>query len=897
MPDSIQTATSKINSKHSTLKQQNFDLGTKTSQVIDAGFGGYYQDFQNGRIYTHHLIGTFEVHGGILAKYKSRGEFGASPFTKRRELGFPTTDEERTEEGFPKSSFEWGTIIYLPNSDKGVAISGEIYKDWTPQKFKTYGYPVTSNLLQANAEIVFFERGVCIRLRNIPPVWLKLSSPLIGNPGVVRTDLSKLPIKYTISIRSFSLLGGMTGLNKMLKGRIGLRQVRDKARITSLKFDRFTQTTNLIFGKKVTLHMAVDSLRIGPRFDHSSKLYDLVCKNESNSFYNLSPHCIFARKNWENFGLLHTTDIHVSKRIDGFKTKLENAKSKFSGHTQIIDPAISEINNWNNGFRDLIRYANAMYKKGVVDGVLATGDLVDYLFESGDNLNAGGNFKFFRDILTGKSPYPEKEHNHEELLVPIFTSLGNHDYRIKPYQLYQRIGIPGLPDVDIKQYGTFNLSKDEARIMQGGDPNKFNDADEGRIKISSNTAKEQVIPATQTGYWKKDHLNFYKTYINGSLNFLVRLDKHKVLLFDTGSDVGAPDGSWDDWDALTTKFGFGDSDEDAFYKRNSPNSKGPDTWAYNQLKQIKSTDGIIIIGMHTPPINTFGNEYPHYFRETEHAISDEFETVNYIRRHQPLLFFNQTNPQFRFDNSLAKGIVATRLPNWLTGTSAFKFGSHKELLDEGVSRGDIMTFLKLICGLEGSKKPVDLLLCGHDHTRSEIRLKWNPVHKRMEYYTDFYSENPLRFHNSKKYRGELGEYELVKISVKNGARVNQPIVISKEGGHDIKLLEIPPYSDPLNESSDKNKWWNKHKPLLIQGAPLGPTEHNNRTRKLPAPSQPSSEGCKLIIIRDNQINEIHQISRRVLSNSNYTAPPGIRSVVFNKVSIPSAPGNQQITRN
>lgn len=892
MTDSIPTASTKIKTKHASLKQQNFDLGSKKSELITVGFGGYYQDFQNGRIYTHHAIGTFEVHGGILAKYKSRGEYGKSPFTNRREFGFPTSDETRTEEGYPKSSFEWGEIIYLPNSDRGVAISGEIYKDWTPQKFKTYGYPVTSNLRQVNTEIVFFERGICIKSVNIPPVWLQLSSPLIGNPGVVQTDLSDLPIKYTIPKGSFDLLGGLAGLNKLLSGRIVLRQVRENARITLLKIDRFTETNNLLFGKKIILYMAANNLKVGSRFDHSPKLYDLVCKNESSTFYNLSPHCIYTRKNWDNFGLLHVTDIHVSRRIDGFKSKLKEAKNKFPSHTQIIDPAISELNNWNNGFRDFIRYANAMYKKGIVDGVLATGDLIDYLFETGENKHGGGNFKFFRDILIGRSPYPEKEHMQEELLVPIFTSLGNHDYRVNPYQLYQRIDIPIHTDEDVKQFDSFNLSQNEARIIQGGNPSKFSNADEGRIKVSTGTATEQVIPATQTGYWKSDHLNFYKTYINSSLNTLVRLDKHKLLMVDTGPDVGSPDGSWDKWDAITTSLGFGNSDEVAFQERHSPNSKGPDTWASTQLKQIKSTDGIIIIGMHAPPINSFGNEYPHYFRETEHAIIDELEIVNYIRRHEKLI--NQGFPAI--NNKMAKNLVANRFPDWLTGTSAFKFGSHKEFLDEGVSRGDIMTFLKLICGHEGSKKPADLLLCGHDHTRSEIRIKWSTVHQRMEYYTDFYSENPSRFHTSKKYKGDLGKYDLVKISIKDGARVNQPVEISKEEGNDIKLLAIPPYADPLNESSEKEEWWNKHKPLLIQGSPLGPTEHNNRTRKLPAPSQPSSEGCKLIIIRDNQINKINHISRRELSNSIYTAPAGIAPVVFGNISISSVAVNPPLLR-
>lgn len=87
MADTIQTASKKIQTKHSNLKKGGFDLVAITSPVRDVAFGGFFQDFQKGRIYSHHAIGTFEVHGGILAKYKSRGEFSRSPFIRRRELG------------------------------------------------------------------------------------------------------------------------------------------------------------------------------------------------------------------------------------------------------------------------------------------------------------------------------------------------------------------------------------------------------------------------------------------------------------------------------------------------------------------------------------------------------------------------------------------------------------------------------------------------------------------------------------------------------------------------------------------------------------------------------------------------------------------------------------------
>jgi hypothetical protein len=307
MADTIQIASKKIQAKHSNLKKGGFDLGSKTSPVRDVGFGGFFQNFQKGRIYSHHAIGTFEVHGGILAKYRSRGEFARSPFTRRRELGFPKSDEKRTAEGFPKSTFEWGEIIYVPHTNGGVSISGPIYNDWrTSTKFKTYGYPVTSNMLHVKTEIVFFERGISIHDKSVvgKPIWLRFTYPLIGSPAVSRTDLSNLPVKLSVDPTSFNRLGGINGINKLLKGKIALRQVSAKNRIISLKIGRISLNPGLVGSRSVNLHLMTEGLTIGQRFDHSPKLYDLVCKNESNTFYNLSPHCIYARKELGKFWLV-----------------------------------------------------------------------------------------------------------------------------------------------------------------------------------------------------------------------------------------------------------------------------------------------------------------------------------------------------------------------------------------------------------------------------------------------------------------------------------------------------------------------------------------------------------------------------------------------------------------
>jgi hypothetical protein len=45
-----------------------------------------------------------------------------------------------------------------------------------------------------------------------------------------------------------------------------------------------------------------------------SKLYDLKLHSPVGEVYNLSPHCVYAKTSWDNFGLFHITDIHLSLR-------------------------------------------------------------------------------------------------------------------------------------------------------------------------------------------------------------------------------------------------------------------------------------------------------------------------------------------------------------------------------------------------------------------------------------------------------------------------------------------------------------------------------------------------------------------------------------------------------
>ncbi len=107
--------------------------------------------------------------------------------------------------------------------------------------------------------------------------------------------------------------------------------------------------------------------------------------------------------------------------------------------------------------RRLNRYANGEAAARRLDFMVFTGDIIDFCIKS-DNTDPKPDFDYpstnwerFIDLLLnqpiqGFQGYPLLNiETNEELLVPIFTILGNHDYRVGHYS----ITTPGI----FKQFG------------------------------------------------------------------------------------------------------------------------------------------------------------------------------------------------------------------------------------------------------------------------------------------------------------------------------------------------------------------------------------------------------------------------------------------------------------
>ena len=172
----------------------------------------------------------------------------------------------------------------------------------------------------------------------------------------------------------------------------------------------------------------------------------------------VAPHAVYFRREWRDFGLAHITDTHVARRIDQFRQFMVDAGRPESAAAMV---------NFNDRFRGFVKYANRLHEQGVLDVIVVTGDLYDYihenLLEPGPNMNP----ELLRDLILGRSDGPDFA-DIEELRVPIFLTPGNHDYRIQPYHLVCDLKSP-IAGTDTERgspaYDGYRLGETDAAII------------------------------------------------------------------------------------------------------------------------------------------------------------------------------------------------------------------------------------------------------------------------------------------------------------------------------------------------------------------------------------------------------------------------------------------------
>ncbi|MFW9989982.1 MAG: metallophosphoesterase, partial [Candidatus Odinarchaeota archaeon] len=212
-------------------------------------------------------------------------------------------------------------------------------------------------------------------------------------------------------------------------------------------------------------------------------MFDLYGPNERINYHSI----VVSKQKWEDFTFVHATDLHLAERNDRiygiikkwakssvksgaedfFKTitkKLKLGKKKKDEKEEILSdikvPLRKRLINPNNQFRQFIKLMNRKVLKNELDFIVMTGDLVDFtilsrlakqvrklkdtfLFKYEDS-----NWQVFKNCVLNLPTNHDYKGiiRGEELNCPIFTTLGNHDYRPFHYDLtwaemYKKIGL------------------------------------------------------------------------------------------------------------------------------------------------------------------------------------------------------------------------------------------------------------------------------------------------------------------------------------------------------------------------------------------------------------------------------------------------------------------------
>ena len=337
---------------------------------------------------------------------------------------------------------------------------------------------------------------------------------------------------------------------------------------------------------KVTFEISAikEIVEILNKLEREILLFDIIqnIPNRIESKINFHSIAIFD-KDWSSFNFIHATDLHIARRNDYISSLLkEKAESKY-GREKKKKQKQEKLNrfilrrdfefkenfqlhrfldlrnakyNFNYNLRKLIEFVN----KNQIDFVLLGGDLIDYIEISKGENDYQNNFQVFIDILLGlnkglgKPPYLIKgaEYvNKKEILCPIFTIPGNHDYRIGHYSInFGNISkIFGLLKKEIKSY--------------------YDDKDFSYFRAL---------------YSKRRFLKDYFTYINPNLNYKIKIGNYNFIFLDTGRDSIA-----DIHDLI----------------KGAPSTRGLKDYQIELLRAYINLckDEKIILLMHTPPIS------------------------------------------------------------------------------------------------------------------------------------------------------------------------------------------------------------------------------------------------------------------------------------------------------
>jgi len=261
-------------------------------------------------------------------------------------------------------------------------------------------------------------------------------------------------------------------------------------------------------------------------------MFDILHERESKLRINYHS-IVISKQNWKNFCFVHATDLHIAERndkiyeiikkwknvfrgdyIDGIlkeqEQEVKQEKKKLFRPLEAHKPLKKRFLNPNNQFRRFIKIINKKVLQDEIDFIALTGDLIDFSISSKIPKELRlfdydhSNWKVFKNIVLN---LPQKKRKGmkrgEELLCPIFTIPGNHDYRPFHYDIrwagmYRKMGLKAFEALALND-----------KLVA--------------LPISAIIKSEKSL----IGYWSE---------INPSLDYFLKLGKSNFIFLNTGSD-------------------------------------------------------------------------------------------------------------------------------------------------------------------------------------------------------------------------------------------------------------------------------------------------------------------------------------------------------------------------
>lgn len=444
----------------------------------------------------------------------------------------------------------------------------------------------------------------------------------------------------------------------------------------------------------------------------ASTLYNLDRLDNEGNIVERKYHAVcFTNRTWEEFKFMHITDLHIAKRNDDIPGIIEKSKPNDEKRNEFNGRYI----NFNDHLREFIKKVNESAESDKPDFILMTGDLIDYVIPSvveRPKVKRQTNWRYFHDILTGRSTTGRQPNT--ELQIPIFTLLGNHDYRFNHYRLS-----------DGKKWKEFGLEANEFRQF---DVHEFRVRSPGQLRANINAVNDYLF-------------NF-----NPYFDYVVKLGNHRMICMDSGEDAFTSQLCLElIFEILkrAIRVGFGASMTYLLMRLSQvgqglggaigggPESSGLLTnqivWADKVHKS--QPNGLTLLAMHSPPVNKPPKVNIDNYRESQIAGNEKWIKMD--------------------DVDLSAASISR---NW-------------------------NEFLEFLSGANKFEKPVDLVLCGHTHCDLAFRLEKYPAN----------TGKPIRYF----YEEKVGIY-------------------------------TDEYAQELSDLSNHGKWWDSHRPIIMQTPSLGP---------------------------------------------------------------------------